>query len=51
MASLWQATRAAGLSLGDRACLALGLKTGLLVLTTDHVWGKVKVGVSVGVIR
>jgi len=51
VASPWQATRATGLSLGDRACLALALKTGLPALTTDQVWGKVKVGVSVGVIR
>ncbi|MGE5296330.1 MAG: type II toxin-antitoxin system VapC family toxin [Solirubrobacterales bacterium] len=51
VASLWKATRVAGLSLGDRACLAIGLKTGLPVLTTERAWAKVKVGVDVGVIR
>lgn len=51
VASLWKATRVVGLSLGDRACLALGLKTGLPVLTTERAWENIKVGVSVGVIR
>ena len=32
------ATRAFGLSLGDRACVALALKSGLPVLTTDRAW-------------
>jgi ribonuclease VapC len=31
-------TSAFGLSLGDRACLALGLHLGLPVLTADRVW-------------
>ena len=51
VASLWKATRVVGLSLGDRACLALGLKTGLPVLTTERAWANIKIGVSVGVIR
>jgi ribonuclease VapC len=51
VASLWQATRVVGLSLGDRACLAVGLKTGLPVLTTERAWAQVKVGVDVGLIR
>jgi ribonuclease VapC len=51
VASLWKTTRVAGLSLGDLACLALGLKTELPVLTTERAWAKVKVGVDVGVIR
>jgi ribonuclease VapC len=48
--SLRTATRAAGLSLGDRACLALGLRTGFPVLTTEREWAKPKMGVSVGLI-
>ena len=32
------ATRPLGLSLGDRACLALGLQTGLPILTSDASW-------------
>jgi ribonuclease VapC len=51
VASLWQATRVAGLSLGDRACLALGLQQGLPVLTADHQWAKADVGVKVEMIR
>jgi PIN domain nuclease of toxin-antitoxin system len=31
-------TKALGLSLGDRACLALGLRLESPVLTTDRVW-------------
>jgi PIN domain nuclease of toxin-antitoxin system len=50
-ASLWPATRAAGLSLGDRACLALGLKTGLPVVTADRQWDRCGVGVTVIQIR
>jgi ribonuclease VapC len=50
-ASLRPATRALGLSLGDRACLALGLKQGLPVLTADQLWAKAEVGVKVEVIR
>jgi len=37
-ARLWPATRALGLSLGDRACLALGRRVGAPVLTTDRAW-------------
>jgi ribonuclease VapC len=51
VASLWKITRALGLSLGDRACLALGLKTGRSVITAERAWAKLDVGVSVGLIR
>jgi ribonuclease VapC len=37
-AGLWQRTRSAGLSLGDRACLALASELKHPVLTTDKVW-------------
>ena len=50
-ASLRPATRWLGLSLGDRACLALGLKTGLTVLTAEHLWAKADIGVVVEMIR
>jgi PIN domain nuclease of toxin-antitoxin system len=49
--SLRPATWTLGLSLGDRACLALGLKRGLPVLTADQLWAKADVGVQVEVIR
>lgn len=44
-------TRPYGLSLGDRACLALGQRLGRPVLTADRVWASLKVGVKVRVIR
>jgi ribonuclease VapC len=39
------------LSLGDRACLALGRATGLPVLTTDQAWKGAVAKVKVEVIR
>ena len=40
-------TKAAGLSLGDRACLALGMLRELPVLTSDRAWRKVPVEIPV----
>jgi len=37
-ARLWPVTRAAGLSLGDRACLALARRRGLIAVTADRSW-------------
>lgn len=45
------ATRALGLSLGDRACLALATELGAPALTADQAWGSVEVGVTVELIR
>ncbi len=45
------ATRALGLSLGDRACLALGRELGWPVLTADREWARLKLPVKVQVIR
>ena len=45
------ATRALGLSLGDRACLALALETNALALTTDRRWLKLDVGVAIEALR
>lgn len=44
-------TRHLGLSLGDRACLALGLQTQRLVITADKAWAKLELGVEIQVIR
>jgi len=44
-------TRELGLSLGDRACVALGLQLGIPVLTTDRNWRSLDVGVEVRAIR
>jgi PIN domain nuclease of toxin-antitoxin system len=53
VAELRPLTRTAGLSLGDRACLALGKISGSTVLTTDGVWPQVAniAGVEIRVIR
>lgn len=48
---LRRATRAAGLSFGDRACLALGLALGVPVLTADRAWAGLDVGVEIEVMR
>lgn len=50
-ASLLPPTKHLGLSLADRCCLALGLTSGLPVLTADRDWAKLEVGVRVEVIR
>jgi PIN domain nuclease of toxin-antitoxin system len=44
-------TRTLGLSLGDRACLALGLALGRPVLTADRSWSKLRVGVEILTVR
>lgn len=43
--------RSLGLSLGDRACLALGLTLKAPVYTADRLWKKLKLGVRIHVIR
>ena len=49
--SLVKQTRRHGLSLGDRACLALGMLLHLPVYTADRVWEQVDLGVDVHVVR
>jgi ribonuclease VapC len=44
-------TRLLGLSLGDRACLALGAALHAPVYTTDKSWKTLKIGVRIHVIR
>ncbi len=40
-----------GLSLADRACLALAVEKGLPVLTADQTWGQLKLDVAIEVVR
>ncbi len=49
--SLVLQTRSLGLSLGDRACLALGLALKAPVYTTDKLWMNLKLGIRIHVIR
>jgi len=44
-------TARAGLSAGDRACLALAITMGLPVYTADRAWAKVNVGCVIHLIR
>jgi ribonuclease VapC len=44
-------TRALGLSLGDRACLALAIAFQASVYTADRSWKNLNVGVRIHVIR
>lgn len=44
-------TRAHGLSLGDRACLALGIALKAPIYTADKSWTKLKIGVPIHLIR
>jgi PIN domain nuclease of toxin-antitoxin system len=44
-------TRRQGLSLGDRACLALARRLAATALTTDRAWSRVDLGVPIEVIR
>lgn len=50
-AVLWVKSKSLGLSLADRACLALGLRRSLPVLTADQNWSRVELGVDVHLIR
>jgi len=44
-------TKPFGLSLGDRACLALAIDRKATVFTTDRIWKKLSPGIPVEVIR
>lgn len=49
--ALVRATRPFGLSLGDRACLALAIHRKATVYTTDRIWTELDLGIQVEVIR
>ncbi|MGK7904649.1 MAG: type II toxin-antitoxin system VapC family toxin [Hormoscilla sp.] len=51
IAQLRQQTRSMGLSLGDRACLALASQLTLPALTTDRAWSNLNLAVQIRLIR
>ena len=44
-------TRTLGLSLGDRACIALGIALKAPVVTTDRAWKSLRLGIDIKVLR
>lgn len=44
-------TKSIGLSFGDRACLALGERLGVPVLTSDRAWASLNLNLVITVIR
>lgn len=50
-AALRPTTQPFGLSLADRACLALGISQGGTILTADRNWRKLKLKLDIQVIR
>jgi PIN domain nuclease of toxin-antitoxin system len=50
-ASLIPKTERLGLSLGDRACLALAMTRGIPAVTADRSWKRLALGIPVRVIR
>jgi ribonuclease VapC len=51
IARLRPLTQKLGLSLGDRACLALGRSLKKTILTADRIWLKLDIGLSIKGIR
>jgi len=50
-ARLREGTRSAGLSLADRACIALAQGLGRPAVTTDKIWSELPLGIEILVIR
>ncbi len=50
-AHLWEKTRQHGLSLADRACLALAMERQAPVLTADRTWAELGLAVEIRLLR
>jgi ribonuclease VapC len=44
-------TKLFGLSLGDRACISLAMKTGATAVSADRIWGKMDLNIKIKIIR
>ena len=49
--TLREPTMELGLSLGDRACLALAIEREGTILTADRIWAQLRLGIRIEVIR
>lgn len=45
------ATRRAGLSLGDRSCLALAKSLNAIAVTADRAWADLELGIEINIVR
>ena len=50
-AQLWEQSRHYGLSLADRACLALAIQRETTVMTADKVWAELALDIEIQLIR
>jgi ribonuclease VapC len=50
-AGLYGQTRHLGLSLADRACLAMAIRSGRPVVTADHKWRKLELEIEIHLFR
>jgi ribonuclease VapC len=50
-ARIWERTRGRGLSLADRACLALAMERKLPILTADRAWSELDLELDIQIIR
>ena len=48
---LWPLTRRQGLSLANRACLSLGLRLSLTVVTCDRAWAQLPIELEIQLLR
>jgi ribonuclease VapC len=51
MGTLHAQTRGRNISLGDRACLALGEQLGLPIVTADRAWAALDLGLEIRLLR
>jgi len=50
-AQLWEESRRLGISLADRACLALAKQHEVRVLTADRVWSELALSIEIQLLR